>query len=80
MRTGALPCDGTASQLGWAVDPSSHAIKHGGLCLAKESEDSVALAACDGDAAQHFTLDPASGALIHVRTLTCTLNVFDDDR
>ena len=80
MRTGALPCDGTASQLGWSIDPSRHAIKHGGLCLAKESEDSVALAACDGDAAQRFTLDPASGALIHVRTLTCTLNVFDDDR
>jgi len=33
--------------------------------LAKASDDSVALAACDGSKAQHFALDPASGALIH---------------
>ena len=62
----ALPCNGSAALAGWSVDSATTAVKHGGRCLERTSDDSIALKACDAtSAAQEFTLDPQSGALIH---------------
>ena len=45
---------------------ANHSVKLGDQCLAKASDDSIALVACDKASTDQFlTFDVASGALIH---------------